>query len=281
MKSIATIITCHNRKEKTLACLEKLFKNTLPEAYSLDVYLVDDGSTDGTEQAIHQQYPGVNIIKGDGNLYWNGGMRVAFSAAMDKGYDYYMWLNDDTQLYPSAIETMISASAQLSAQSNKPVVVVGSTQASLSGKVSYGGMRRLSYWRPLTYTLVSPSNIPELCDTMNGNCVLIPREIASAVGNLEKSFIHSMGDIDYGLRVGKAGFCVYVSPGFVGQCERNPTDQTFLDKSLSLTVRWKKIISVKGLPPRQRYVLVRRHAGWIWPFVWVWPYIKVLFVIGR
>ena len=281
MKNIAILITCHNRKEKTLSCLEAIYINILPEKYFLDVYLVDDGSKDGTGQAVHERYPKVHIIKGDGNLYWNGGMRVAFNAAMEKGFDYYMWLNDDTQLYPSAIKTIISVSSKLSAQINNSVVVVGSTQESLSGGISYGGLRRMSWWRPLNFTLVSPSNIPEICDTMNGNCVLIPREIASAVGNLEESFIHSMGDIDYGLRAGKAGFCIYVSPGFVGQCKCNPIDQTFLDDRLSLTMRWKKIISVKGLPPRQRYVLVSRHAGLLWPFVWVWPYIKLLFAISR
>jgi GT2 family glycosyltransferase len=277
MKNIAVLITCHNRKEKTLTSLKALFQNKLPESFSLYVYLVDDGSKDGTQQAIHEKYPDVNVIKGDGNLYWNGGMRVAFNAAMEKGFDYYLWLNDDTYLYPSAIETIISTSSKLNAQINNSVVVVGSTQASLSGELSYGGLRRISWWRPLTFTLVSPSNIPEICDTINGNCVLIPREIASTVGNLEESFIHSMGDIDYGLRLGKAGFCIYVSPGFVGQCQPNPIDQTFLDNHLSLTVRWKKILNVKGLPPRQRYILARRHAGLIWPFVWVWPYIKLLF----
>ena len=277
MKNIAVLITCHNRKEKTLSCLEAIYKNILPESYLLDVYLVDDGSKDGTGQAVRERFQSVNIIEGDGNLYWNGGMRLAFSASMDKGYDFYMWLNDDTELYPSAIETMIATSSKLSAQINNSVVLVGSTQASLSGKLSYGGLRRISWWRPLNFTLVSPSNTPEICDTMNGNCVLIPHEIANAMGNLEESFTHSMGDIDYGLRVVKAGFCVYISPGFIGQCELNPIEQTFLDNHLSLTVRWKKILCVKGLPPRQRYILARRHAGLIWPFVWVWPYIKLLF----
>ena len=47
MKTIATLITCHNRKDKTLACLDALFSNHLPDRVLLDVFLVDDGSTDG------------------------------------------------------------------------------------------------------------------------------------------------------------------------------------------------------------------------------------------
>ena len=44
MNKIAAILTCHNRKEKTLACLHSLFSIIS----TIDVFLVDDGSTDGT-----------------------------------------------------------------------------------------------------------------------------------------------------------------------------------------------------------------------------------------
>ncbi|WP_333410708.1 hypothetical protein [Microcoleus sp. LAD1_D5] len=44
---IAVLLTCFNRKQKTLACLEALFNQTLPADTSLTTYLVDDASTDG------------------------------------------------------------------------------------------------------------------------------------------------------------------------------------------------------------------------------------------
>ena len=48
-KNIAVLITCYNRKDKTLLCLESLFKQQgLGIDFSLAVFLVDDGSTDGT-----------------------------------------------------------------------------------------------------------------------------------------------------------------------------------------------------------------------------------------
>ena len=77
--SIAVLMTCHNRKLKTLATLESLFKQILTSEIALNAYLVDDGSTDGTAEAVQQTYPQINIFSGDGNLFWNGGMRVAFS----------------------------------------------------------------------------------------------------------------------------------------------------------------------------------------------------------
>jgi len=107
--SIAVLLTCYNRKEKTISCLDALFKNIIPDGCSLNVFLVDDGSTDGTEDAVRNAYPQINIIKGDGSLFWNGGMRVAFEAAIKNGFDYYLWLNDDTMLNKGAVSNMLSA----------------------------------------------------------------------------------------------------------------------------------------------------------------------------
>jgi len=94
--SIGVVITCHNRKEKTIASLKKLINQDDIDTLDVKIYLVDDGSTDGTSEAIKNNFPQVNIIKGDGTLFWNGGMRGAFSKAMENGHDYYLWLNDDT-----------------------------------------------------------------------------------------------------------------------------------------------------------------------------------------
>jgi GT2 family glycosyltransferase len=78
----AVLITCHNRKPKTLACLAALFNQELSPEVTIDVYLVDDGSTDGTAEAVHQAYPQVKILQGDGSLFWNRGMRKAFAEAL-------------------------------------------------------------------------------------------------------------------------------------------------------------------------------------------------------
>jgi len=276
MFRIATLITCHNRKEKTLACLDALFQDTLPEGYSLDVFLVDDGSTDGTEQAVREHYPQVTVIRGDGNLYWNGGMRVTFAAAMEKGFDYYLWLNDDTLLYPNATEKLINTSRDLKARQGKSVIVVGSTQDERDGQLTYGGVIRLRKLKPTTFSLIAPRDVPVECDTMNGNCVLIPREVVETVGNLENKFAHAMGDLDYGLRAGYAGFAVWVMPGFAGTCARNAATGSFNDASLPVSVRLRKMMQPKGLPLASWRVFTQRHAGIFWPIYWLWPYGKVI-----
>src|SRR4028118_1511310 len=122
--SIAVLMTCHNRKLKTLLTLESLFRQTLTSEIALSVYLVDDGSTDGTSEEVQQKYPQVKLFSGDGNLFWNGGMRIAFSEAMKDEPDYYLWLNDDTVLAPEALNTLLTTSRQLFEQGEKKAIVV-------------------------------------------------------------------------------------------------------------------------------------------------------------
>lgn len=110
MQTIAVLLTVFNRKDKTLKCLQHLFNQLPIEGYSIDVYLTDDGCTDGTPEAVKEQYPQVNIIHGDGNLFWNRGMYTAWEKAAQKGYDFYLWLNDDTILLPNALSKLLISS---------------------------------------------------------------------------------------------------------------------------------------------------------------------------
>jgi GT2 family glycosyltransferase len=77
MYTIAVLLTCHNRRDKTITCLDSLYNCLLPSDFQLDVFLVDDGSSDGTSKAVSEKFPSVNVIQGNGNLFWNQGMRLA------------------------------------------------------------------------------------------------------------------------------------------------------------------------------------------------------------
>ena len=274
--SIAALLTCHNRKQQTLDCLQKLFAQSIADKHDLDVILVDDGSSDGTSDAVKNQFPKVEIIVGDGNLYWNGGMRVAFSRAMEQQYDFYLFLNDDTMFYPNAVQSLLSTYADVSAKSGQNAIVVGTTQDPDSGLPTYGGVVRKSWIQRLKFTLVPTSDKPLECETMNCNCVLVPKIITSDIGNLNAAFIHAMGDFDYGLRARKAGYAVWIMPGYAGTCPKNSDDGSFRDSSLPILNRIKKMRSVKGLPPREWTIFARSHAGPFW-FVYAFsPYFRVI-----
>ena len=79
MINIATLATCHNRIEFTRSSLTSLYNQIdNQKIFSFTHIIVDDGSTDGTLDMISKEFPEVRVIKGDGNLYWAGGMRLGW-----------------------------------------------------------------------------------------------------------------------------------------------------------------------------------------------------------
>jgi GT2 family glycosyltransferase len=282
MKTIAAIATCHNRKDKTLASLDALFKQKLSDDVQLVVYLVDDGSTDGTTEAVLQTYPQVKMIPGDGSLFWNGGMRVAFGEAIKADPDYYLWFNDDTDLYPNAVAKLLSTYQSLSDRGEANSIIVGATCDPETGKLTYGGMVQSSWWHPLKFQLIQPTQDPQPCHTMNGNCVLIPQKVARLVGNLDPNFIHSTGDLDYGLRVRQGGGSVWLVPDYIGTCATHGKEEDYWENPhMTWRDRFKKATQAKGLPPGDWKIFAQRHAGPFWLFYWGLPYIRLLFAAIR
>src|SRR5271165_3160930 len=175
---VAVLTSSFNRREITLASLTSLFRQRGAEALQLKVFLVDDGCIDGTGDAVRSRFPQVRVIQGDGTLFWNGGMRVAFGAAMEETFDAYILFNDDTILYRDALARMVGcANACLAA--GEPAIVVGSTRGALDGERSYGGFSTLRRGFTMRFEQVPPHpSEPVPCDTMNGNFTLIPAQIA-------------------------------------------------------------------------------------------------------
>ena len=105
--TIAVLMTSFNRRDQTLACLAALSAQRDIEGITVTVFPVDDNSTDSTTEAVRARFPEVNLLHGDGSLFWNGGMRLAFAMAMQRGFDAYFFLNDDTVLYEDAVRRLI------------------------------------------------------------------------------------------------------------------------------------------------------------------------------
>ncbi len=271
------LVTSHNRKEQTLTSLQSLFAQRGIGEIELIVFLVDDGSSDGTSDAIAAHFPQVRLIRGDGNLYWGGGMRKAFGAAMEEGFDAYLWLNDDARLYDDALSRIVIC-AESAALQGHISIVTGSMCDSKTGSRSYGGYRVRTHGLHLQFEPAIPNSALALhCDTVNGNLTLIPASIALILGNLDGAFRHQRGDLDYGLRAKKAGFSVLVGPGYFGECiDDGRIEGTWRDQSQPFRKRWENMMSPKGMPFQDWLLFTHRHFGWRWPIYAISPYIKLL-----
>lgn len=248
---VAVLLTCYNRNEKTITCLDSLYTCHISENYTIDVYLVDDGSSDGTSEAIKKHFPNVIIIQGSGNLFWNRGMLLAWeSAARKKQYDYYLWLNDDTILFKTSVKMMLENSIM----SENRRIIIGATCSKDNETVTYSGYN-------FPDKKLSPNNTWQNCDFFNGNIVLIPSYVFHRVGFLDRQFRHNLGDLDYGMRASKLGFVHSLSPQCLGICEDHCTVPLWRNRSVSIFNRLKHLYGPLGNNPFEFFIFERRHNG--------------------
>lgn len=275
---IAVLMACHNRRAKTVECLEHLAIAAKRAGVEYQLFMFDDGSTDGTATAVQAMEHDAVIIYGDGSYFWNRSMHRAFAAALQVGFPAYLWLNDDTILQPEGFNLLLSARDSAAPEE---VIVVGAVSDPVSGQLTfYGGSRYVSRRiRPFLAKEVHPGALPQDVDIATGNVVLIPDGVARKLGNIDPVFEHGMGDIDYSMRAGKLGIRILLTAGFVAVCSPNSVKGTHLDKALPLQRRVLLIFSRKGLPWRSWLVMCWRHGGVLWPVHFFWAYTKV--ILGR
>lgn len=242
---IAVLITCYNRKQFTVKCIERLFT----VFNCIDIYLVDDNSSDGTSLEIQQKFPEVNLIKGSGNLYWNRGMHLAWEHAAKSDYDFYLWINDDVYIYDNCFKELMECANK----SNCNSIITGVIE-SPEKKIIYGGENKSG--------IINPMGLMRDAKHMNGNVVLIPRKVFNVLGNLDIHFHHDLGDVDYGLRAFENNIRVYTTRYIVGCCEENKISRvrTF---NLSVFDRFHKLYSPLGSNPNIAFYFNKQHYGYI------------------
>ncbi|WP_246263604.1 glycosyltransferase family 2 protein [Caulobacter soli] len=268
---IAVILTCFNRKAHTLSAMRGIRESA--HGFDVKVTLVDDGSRDGTREAVQDQYPEVNVVVGSGDLYWNGGMRRAWQEALDPSVDFYLWLNDDLELAPNFIRTAVDEYTHATEQYGQNVIIVGKVVHPKTGEVTYGGYRKRGGLSQLSFELLG--NSKDVADTVNGNCVLIPSSAVTHIGINSDKYRHAFGDIDYGLRARRAGYNIIQTKDPVGYQEFN---LSYMDSISVLTMKnWRYIlISPKGVPFREWFEFCKDHGGPIWPVNFAFRYIKMI-----
>jgi GT2 family glycosyltransferase len=273
VRRIAVLMTCHNRRPLTLRCLHSLFAATVAVATptSFDVFLVDDGCTDGTAEAVSQRFPGVRILPGSGSLFWCGGMRKAWIAAAEGNYDAYLWLNDDVALHENALRLLIATLDHGQLQDGREGIVVGSTLSREGvgvSKTSYGSMGPAG--------VEEPGDKARRIELFNGNIVLVSRGAYRVLGNLSDAYTHALGDIDYGIRAKQNDIPVWLAAGHHGTCEGNKTPR-WRRPDVPLWTRLYELHRPTGCPPFQLARLVWSNGGWYFPWSVLKLYLRALF----
>ena len=217
---VEIITPVHNRRDITLQCLKSLAR---VNKTGLDVHIivVDDGSTDGTSEAVMKNYPEVEIVKGDGNLWFTAGTNRGIEAALRHNPDYVLTINDDAVFDENFLQMLIETAEK------NPRSVVGALlllwdtphkifQVSPKWDFLAGGFR---HWVQQTVWTV-PKKAWEV-ELIVGNCVLFPAQAIMECGLMnEKRFPH-FGDAEYTPRMRRHGWRLLIEPRARVFCQPN------------------------------------------------------------
>lgn len=273
MISVNIVFTFHNRKEKTMRCLESIKQQRDYNNYKINFFACDDGSDDGTALSLKKMCPNITIVEGDGTLYWAKGMSKAMIEAKKSPCDYYLMINDDVVFYDSMFTTMFSAVDKINSEI---FAITGACCDEITKEYSYGGVNILPNHILDKTVQVLPNDPLNECDRANWNCFLIPSKVYQLVGDIDDYYAHSMADFDYSYRLKKMGGHIYVSHMYVGECCRNSINGTASDTSLGLLERIHILNSPRGIPFKSSF-----HYAWKiskkWAFIRaIFPYLCVV-----
>lgn len=209
MTEIAVVVPVHNRKDVTLNYLRQL-PDITAEGVTLTAIIVDDGSTDGTEEAIRRQFPQTVVLKGDGNLWWTGAIKMGVEYALAHAFESILIMNDDLELDHRFLAELLKVADQYpdalvsSIKLNK--TKDGREQIIAAGFKIAGFLQEIEIVKP---DEIYNENMPEIleCDILTGSSLLIPAKVFHAIGMFDNAkYPHGFGDFEFTLRASQAGF---------------------------------------------------------------------------
>ena len=243
MLKLSIIITTRNTRAIVLDCLRSIRR--FPATCSSELIVVDDGSTDGTAEAIGREFPEVALLINERVLGFAGannrGMRLA------KG-EYFLLLNSDTIVQQGALDVMVRnldscakvgmVECQLMNADRTLQFTVGPIPNHLTVLVQALGLRHMVPRRffPRLARLLTGSGVPRTFQLyfrsfhpsaekqlkvldldggayLTGACLMIRRACLWGVGLLDENFPIYTEDADLCLRAHRAGWKLRLIPG--------------------------------------------------------------------
>ncbi len=264
------IMACFNRRDTTVRSIEGARLAADVAGVELSFVVFDDGSTDGTAEALAGLCGQITVLRGDGTYFWARGMATAEAAALESialgriapadgaGEIHLVWLNDDVFLDDDAFLRLAETVA-----AHPGAIIAGATRDPEGGHVTYSGLASGGR-HPLNFKRIAPTNAPQRVTTFNGNLVVVPASVAARIGGIDGGFSHALADIDYGLRAQRLGIAVLLSPGTCGTCPENPAE-----RPQPAGAEWQRFLGAKGGGnyPSLRLILMKSHRRSWFAFV--------------
>lgn len=211
--SVLAVVLNYNGRELTLQTLASLLASDYP---AMRVLVVDNGSTDGSVEAVTGRFPTVEILRTEANLGISGGLNLGIREGFRRGFAFLMLCNNDIEVAPDMVSCLVGAAAAAPGAGclgPKCYYFFGDRNRLWSA----GGILR---WRE---AMTRERGMGELdrgqfdaeqdVDYVNGACMLVRRGAVAAAGLWDPIYHVSVEDADWCVRIQRAGWsCRYV-PG--------------------------------------------------------------------
>jgi GT2 family glycosyltransferase len=210
--NVTSVVLSWNGRDDTLACLDSLANLNWPRH---SVVVVDNGSTDGTAEAVREHHPGATFIDTGRNLGFAEGNNVGLRAALDGPADYLLLLNNDTVVAPDLLERLVhEAERRPDAGAVCPIIYY----LDAPDRIWYAGARfdarRGHNGRHTGYGERDVGQYDRVREIgrATGAAMLVRRAVLEEVGFLDGQLFLQVEDVEWSLRMRRAGWRIFFVP---------------------------------------------------------------------
>jgi hypothetical protein len=239
--SLAIVLLTWNGREDTLACLKSLETAGFPAPPDA-VVVVDNGSEDGTLEAVAERFPWAERIQNGANLGFAGGNNAGLRWALERGYGAVLLLNNDTEVEAGALPLLREALRDPTVGAVQPLLVSFSDPSRIDSSgielFSLPGARDMHIGGPAEEVGAEPREVFGCCAA----AALYRAEALRKAGLLDEDFFVLLEDVDLAFRIRLAGYRALLVP--------------------QARIRHKRGISAQGrLSGEKKYLLHRNIAA--------------------